>query len=210
MLATRMRYGILAARVLSYLQTTTSTSNASQYTFSGVGTGTAVADRRNIVAAKARAGGGALTSITVGGDSATELLDAVNGEVVIGLYIILNAVGTSEDIIVTFSASHTAAAIDTWESTGLPSNTPVDSGTSTAASPTDTLTTVSGGFVVAAVGNSHASTAVSWAGVTERDDQVVTENLGTSSGDATTTGSNLAITATITNSNDPVGVFASF
>ncbi len=208
MLATRMRMGGPAPKVLAFETSVGSSANASTYTFTAVDVGPAAADRRNIIAAHAQNGTAGITNVTVGGDAWTEIQDAFNVSCVMGLGIVLNPVGTAEDIVVTFAASHTSASIGVWSSTGLNTDTPVDSGFSTATAPTDTLTTVAGGFAIGAITNQLGG-PVSWAGVTERYDALVDTHVQ-SAGDAVTDGTNLTITATITGASRQVGVFASF
>ena len=213
MLAQRCLVGSAAtAKVLAYLQTTTTTTDATTVTFSGVNVGTASASRRNIIATKAAGVATAsVSSMTVDGDAATELLDvlASGGDTVAAMHIITNISGTSEDVVIVFAGLSSRTAIDTWEATGLVSNTPIDSGTSTATAPTDTLNVVNGGFVVAAAANNSGS-ATAWTNVTERNDQTIEGAILLSCGDAVTVSGTLAITATFTGGSLPVGVFASF
>ena len=212
MLAQRCLVGAAAtSKVLAYVGETNSDTNATVYTFSAHAVGTASAGRRNIVAAHAQNGTGGVASMTIGGDSATELVDAINVSCVAALYIMLNTAGTSEDIVVTFDQAHTTAAVGVWESTGLADNTALDTDSSTAAAPAATLTTTPGGFVVAATSNQiGSSSAWSGTGVTERYDDQTGDTGDWSGADAVTTGNSLAITNTITSNNRQVGVFASF
>jgi len=212
MLATRMRTAAgQAPKVLTFETSVGSATNASAYTFTSVAVGTVTADRRNIIAVHAQNGTAGTTNVTVGGASWTEIQDGFNVSCIAAIGIIQNPAGTAEDVVATFAASHNSAGIGVWATTGLTTNTPVDSGSSTAAAPTDTLTTVAGGFAVAATTVQVGSTGSTWSGtgVTERYDETV-DTHDQSGADAETTTTSLAITDTIGSPSRQVGVFASF
>ena len=77
-----------------------------------------------------------VNSITIGGDSATEVVDegASIEQVDAALYIMANPAGTAEDIVVTMSEAITAAAICVWQVNNLNSETAVATAQDTYAS----------------------------------------------------------------------------
>lgn len=104
---------------ITFLQCAENDAAQTTYTFSAQNTGTASADRITYVGLVATDGNATYTinSVTVGGDTATEITD--NGGAGTGLnagiYAIANSAGTSEDVVVTYSEAITGAAICLWQ-----------------------------------------------------------------------------------------------
>lgn len=156
--------------VVTFTAATSSASNLTTYTFSGVAIGAAAADRYVIVAAHTDCGVASPTIVTVNGINAT-LLQANDG---VGIFMALVPTGTTATIVVTFSASCARAAIGVWSATGVSRVSPVSSskanGTSAAAA--TSVDASHGGAVIAA--STHAGgTGIVWTGGgTERYDAV--------------------------------------
>jgi len=191
---------------VSYITTDTQ-SGASPRTFSAVSLGTADASRRIIVAASAQIAGN-VTGVSVAGVAATSLVAVTEGGVEASLWIAHVPLGTSGDIVVTSSAA-IGLGIGVWGAYGLGSNVPIDSDSSVASPGTATLTTVGGGFAIAAIINSVNTSNTSWTNATERyDSQFGASYAGA---DASTSEGTLAITATYSDgSGDEAAVFATF
>lgn len=159
----------------SYINTYTSTTNATTYTFSSCSIGTASEDRYVVVLIMAEAGGTrTASSVTIGGVTAN--LDYNGSAVYPVLFAKLNVTtGTTADIVVTMSNSVNNMAISVYTLTGLTSSEPVES---LSAATTGTTATISnldvrkGGVVIA--GASSAGTGTyTLSGVTEQYDATV-------------------------------------
>lgn len=209
-----------AALEFSWLGETPDPANASTYTFSSESLGTADADRYIIVGVVARKAGStdcSITSMTIGGVSATELLDQGNTDAncdVGGLYIANVPTGTTGDVVVTFPATMVRAAISLWRAVDIATPTvPTDSAASTAADPTYDIDVTDPGFAVAMC-ISNSNTTATAVGYTERFDGTVESFITYTGGDYETTGSdvtNRTLTCDYASSGStPVGVFASW
>lgn len=160
----------------TFLQCVSSTSDLTTYTFAAQNTGTASADRYTVVGVFGT--DGAITfgvsTVTVGGDSATEIIDEDGtGLVDTAIYIVANTAGTSEDVVVTFSEAITEAGVCLWQVNNISSSTAVssttDDDTSAGAVILDHNTNANG--VSMAVCNTQGTgNATAWTGLTERAD----------------------------------------
>lgn len=207
---------------LSFLQGNTSATDLTTYTFSGENLGTAAGDRYIIVGVAARAGatGRSISSITVGGVSATISIqgtqDGAAACCVGALAIAAVPTGTTGDVVVTFSGGMLRCAIQLYRATGLSSATPsdTDSDVSGAANPTVNLDVPAGGFAIGSgVSGSSSGGPVTWTGLTEDyDAQIGGEASWSTSASQTFVAAQtgLAITITMGTKTDPVGVFASW
>lgn len=179
------------AASITFLQCTQDTSDLTTYTFSSQNTGTASADRHTIVtiAAEDSATNFTISTVTVGGDSATELYSTLATQSVeSGIFGLLNTSGTSEDIVVTFSEAVTSANICVYQVNNLNSLTPVDTSndateeTCSSAGGNTVCDLVidaqDGGILVGVLGKSaNGSSAVTWnAGLTEDSEQGASES----------------------------------
>ena len=179
-------------RSLTYIGTTTDTTNTNAYTFSGASIGAASGDRRVIVLVL---GEGStvttLSSASIGGVSADIVVQGSNGQCTAAIIIAAVPTGTTGDIVCTFSNTKAHCNIGVYRTIGLPANTATDTGASTADPATDTLTTTVGGFALALAG-STTPTSLTWTNITEDYDETL-EAAGCASGASiATTGANIS------------------
>lgn len=156
---------------LTFLQGTTSTADTNSYTFSSQNLGTASSDRYIIVGAVARKAGASATisSITIGGVSATivkQQTNTITNTNVSGLAIAAVPTGTTGNIVVTFSATMLRCAISAYAVTELDSATPYDDASSTSADPSVSLDIPTDGFAIG-MGLTAAASTATWTGLTE-------------------------------------------
>jgi hypothetical protein len=176
-----------AAATVTYVGQTTSAADLSSYTFASTAIGVADADRTVVVSVASRKAGATttITGVTVGGVSATELVQQANtitNTCVVGLYAIDVAAGTTATIVVTFGASMVRCGIGVYRCTGI-STTPNDSGGTTTNGATVALDVTSGGAIIG-VGTTATSTTYTWSGITETFEEAVGAELQTHSGAA--------------------------
>lgn len=148
----------------TYQASANSGTNGTSYTASAIAFGTASADRYIVVAASTE-DGGAITSATIGGISATILVQRTSGSVTAALLIALVPTGTTGDVVVNFTGTSDHHGVAVWSVTGMPSATPLDTDSNTTGSGL-TLTSQVGGLVFAATAYSDAATTT-WSGATE-------------------------------------------
>lgn len=170
------------AATITFTDNAVDTAGGSTITWTGRAIGTATATRQVIVTLISynisAASNGA--SMTVGGISATKLID-VGGAVADNLYaavFIANVpTGTTATIVASFTTTPSRAGIGVYAADNLVSTTPTNTYTSTGtANPFSQSVNISaGGFGVAVSSKSDNSTAgtYTWAGLTERYDQTI-------------------------------------
>lgn len=125
---------------VTFCENRQSATDASSYTFSAVSLGTAATGRRIVVGVSGSKGGTvSVSSVTVGGNSATQLCtDEGSGGGAnqrTALYIITVDSGTSADIVVTYSGTCARSGIGVWAVYDLQSSTPVATATSQVVDP---------------------------------------------------------------------------
>lgn len=154
---------------LTFLQCATDPTDTNTYTFSAQNTGTESSNRTTIIGVAGRDSATVfdVSSVTVGGDAATERVDqGGSNNLNAAIYVISNTVGTSEDVV----ESIIGAAICLWDAKALNATTAVD----TAADSGDELildvNTSLNGIVVAIGGGSDAGDTIDWTGLTEQAD----------------------------------------
>ena len=201
----------------AFLQYTEDTANQSTYTYSSENLGVAAADRYIIVAVNSRRGGNPadVTSVTIGGVSATIVVEQANSDAnsdVSALAIANVPTGTTGDVVVVYTATMARASIGVYRATGIDSATPYDSGSSTAADPTFDIDCEAGGFVIGTA-CSNSNTTTTWSGITEDwDDEMETYLTHTGASDEFVSAqTNLTCTANFGSAGStPCGVFASW
>lgn len=205
------------AATITYLQLTKDATDLSTYTFSSVNFSTASTDRRIIVAISGRtqdgtSSGNVISSVTIGGVSATIAVQAQNSGNVQGIAIALVPTGTSGDVVVVFSETMTNADIATYRTTGIGSNVATSIGTSTANPLTANINVVAGGVALALAKSDDGATTATWAGLTERYDEgdANTNDISGASDAFATTQTGLTVSCTWVSSVRPVYVVASF
>jgi hypothetical protein len=205
--------------VLTYLGNYDSENPAQDpVTYTGVDFGTEAADRYIIVALGTRNDSRTFTGVTIGGISATIIIQQQSGNSTAGIAIAAVPTGTSGDVVVNLSGTADSHYLGVWSATGLASATPVDSAGvsgngSDAGLNTFNLNTDANGFAIltncnAAGGNGPEDPGAVSANLTLRYDGVTTTPLHTIGGaagadgltDGTTT--SFGINVGDTNNND--------
>lgn len=162
---------------ITFLQCAADVTNLTTYTFATQNTGTASSDRYTLVGVTGEDDATAFTvsTVTVGGDSATELTEDAGAGVSINsaMYLVANTAGTSEEIVVTFSEAITAAAICLWQVNNLTSGTAHDVASDTAAgggAASLAMDFNALGVGAAICGNTGDTNTFTWTGMTESSD----------------------------------------
>lgn len=172
MLAQKLMDGLIAT--YAYCSSTSTNSAATTYTFSSLSLGTAATSRKIMVfAAGANNASLSISSVTVAGVSASELLSGSFGASPItgGVWIADVPTGTTGDVVVTWSASQDQCGVGVYALYNVSSSTPYDtdsfSGGATSGA-TSVTVNYSGGFFLGFVANQNNSvTGYSWTNVTE-------------------------------------------
>lgn len=204
------------AATITFLQTNGSATNLTTYTFTAENLGAASSDRKIIVAITGRSSDGAarsISTVTIGGVSASIAVQQSTNGNESGIAIASVPTGTSGDIVIVFSNTMGNCDIGTFSTTGVSSDTPTDSGASTANPGTYDLDVTAGGVAVAISSvDIESANMNTWAGLTERwDAQQSSSNNWSGASDAfATTQTNLTVSATRTSSSRPTFVVASF
>lgn len=200
----------------TFLQGANSTSGLTTYTFSSQNLGAADAARqiRVDIFARALSGNTTIDAVTVGGISATAVVQQFNASSasnVVGQFIVNVPTGTTGDVVVTFSGAQLRAAIALSSSTDL-NPTPTATYQSTDDPPTASVNVVAGGDC-AGCAVTGAGATWSWTGITEVYDQQIGATACTpTSAHSTfgTTQTGLTVTASPTASTARVGVFSAW
>lgn len=163
-------------------------SGATTYTYTGKAIGTASAYRHIIVAiaANTNVASRTISSVTVGGISATAAVSAESTNTVftrVAVYIAAVPTGTTADIVVTYSAAQLRSAIGVYAAYNLLSTTPTSTGTSSSdVDPMTASLTVNAGGVAVGVAMNYYSTAqtdYAWTNMTKDNDIVNNTFVGT-------------------------------
>lgn len=197
----------------SYLQSAGDTANGSSYTFSSQNLGTADAARYIIVGIGARWGAAptSVTSVTVGGVSATEVVQLGPAGNVAAIYIAAVPTGTTGDVVVTLSDTMLRCVIHLYRVVNIASATASDTDSNAAATPTMSIDVPAGGFAVGVCMGGTTGSFV-WSGLTEDDDrQVEAATFGAASDEFVSAQTGLAVSVTVTGATtDPLAVVASW
>ncbi len=187
---------------LTYLQSAGDDANLTTYTFASQNFGDEAADRYIIVALMP-VGAASITSVTIGGVSATIIGQVANGANVAGLAIALVPTGTSGSVVMTLSDAGTRAGISCYSVTGLSDPTPTDTNTSTADPSVLNLDVPDGGFIVACSMVAATAQTATWVGATKDSNFALqgASQLSSASIDGLETETNRAITATWSGGN---------
>lgn len=173
--------GGAATPSVTFLQCTSDDTDQTTYTFSSQNTGTASADRITIVGIVTEAGGSrSVSTVTVGGDSATEWVDFGNMSTNTGLllvnaaiYSLANTADTSESVVVTASSGATSATICLWQANNINATASywaAQGGLSGTVAPVNHFTKGESGISVGVCVNVGTVNSSTWAGLTERAD----------------------------------------
>jgi hypothetical protein len=182
------------AKVLTYRESRAGTSNVTAYTETSVDFGAADPGRYVVVAVTSE-DGGAIVSGTIGGVSATILVQVASAPVSIALLLAAVPTGATGTVTVNFTSTSDHHSIDVWSLSGIDSPTPIDTD-STTASGGLTLTSVGQGVVVACIISNDGVTHT-WTGATEVSDQSLGGGqAASSSASGTTTSASTVVTPT--------------
>jgi hypothetical protein len=160
--------GIGAAKptAVAYQAFAGSSIEASSFTFSSQAFGTASSDRVIIVVVTLNhTSTRTISAVTIGGQSATILVQQASGDLTCGIVAASVPTGTTGSVVVTPSASCDACGVAIFSSTGLAGPVAVDTDSNTDLSAL-TLNMDPGGFVIAACVNQNDRTTT-WSGATE-------------------------------------------
>jgi len=155
---------------LTYQDYQGSGSNASSYTFSGMGIGTADADRKVLACIGGFGSSGATpTSVTIGGVSATQVAVSATSRATAVVFEASVPTGTTGDVVANYSATQTRVACATYSAIDLdmtPFDTDTDTQTSGGADLVGTVTKSDGGYVLGVCWATFASD-ITWINLTE-------------------------------------------
>lgn len=175
-------------------------------TFTGLSFGTAAADRL-IVAAISHNGSTHVSAVTIGGISATLVVEEVGGSARVALWVAAVPTGTSGNVVV---SGHTGGfpcgmAISTYAIYGAPSATASSIGTDNATIFDVTLTSLLNAVGIAVYSCVINTATMTWVGFTEQVDAIrvlaVTTDLHYSSAMGANLSANPTVTATPSASN---------
>jgi hypothetical protein len=151
-----------------------------------------------------RSGSISVSSVTVGGNTATERIEASDGSgTTTALYTVTSPGGTTADIVVTYNTTPRTAAVSVWQVVGL--NSAVPTGTASAINEDplsdSTIDIEANGVVIVAATADGGTSATPTAGYTERYDESPANGFVTGGdGIATTVETNRTVTVTIASS----------
>lgn len=198
----------------SFTANTSSTSASTTYNFASQSLGAAAADRYIVVGTTSQSGTNiAVSSLSVGGISATPLLSIVQINNTIELWIAAVPTGTSATVSVTWASTRSRCAIVVWRLVGLVSPTAYDTAQefSFGASAGDGALDIPAGGVALGMASDSGTGGRNWtwAGLTESVD--LTFGSGRSytgaTGNFASAQSGLAVSATPSGSTTS-GIFA--
>lgn len=203
--------------VMNYIGNNADTSvAASSKTFSAESIGAAATDRVVVLAIALRftAGSGTISSVTIGGVTATQAVFALNSTNSASIYYAKVSSGTTADIVISTSVNINYVGVGIYTYTGgnsIPAVT--DTVTDTTASFSTTMSVAEGGVIIAAAATLNGTTSrFTFSGVSEdfeatygsSNEQYGAGHLEYASASTPTVGNVVA------NSNLPVTSFASF
>ena len=164
----------------SYVGATDNTSNLTTYTFTDHAIGDASSDRIVVVAvAAAGSAGQGVSSMTIGGVSATESVERVNGdaETTCALYYLAVSSGTTATIVVTLARGALECGIAVWAVTGS-SPVPTDTGSNywtNATNPSTSydITIPALGICLSTACSKNGTASYTWTNVNENFDTLI-------------------------------------
>lgn len=194
---------------LTYVTNVTDSTDQTTYTFASTSIGTASSDRVVVVVIGSRANAArSISSVTVGGNSATAIATANNsggGAEIAAIYAVAVPSGTTASIVVTFSAAMLRIAVGVYTLTGT-GGAVTAYGTATqtpsGSSPTDSTIDcpANGGILAVNFSNSSATSSTTWTGLTERFDvnpETSSSGVSSASDNFASAQTNLTVTATV-------------
>ena len=171
-------------------------SSATAYTFSGVALGAAASDRIIVVGGFSTNAVHTVSSVTIGGVSAAQVVAATNsGGEQCALWQAAVPTGTTGNIVWTWSGSEVGMGIGVWRIVGATATAHASSGVTGASPLSSTLNIPANGVAIAYSGAASSNRTATWTGLTEGFDANGVED-GVNSGNHT--GASDAFTTTQT------------
>jgi len=168
------------------------------FTFSSVSFSTAAADRRVVMALWEQGGAVGISSVTIGGVSASQLVGSGGTtNPLVSLWIAAVPTGTSGNVVVQFGGGTANCAIAVWAVYGIGSNTAFATATTSAAEnpASESLSVPSNGVAIAASRLVTNTTAFTWSGLTEDFDALLEVGRYSGASDAFASAATPTITA---------------
>jgi hypothetical protein len=163
--------GNLGPPVMAFQAHTTNAGASASYSFTSQAIGAEDNSRCVVVAVIGRAGGALdVSSVTVGGISATLARAGGGVELPVELWIARVPTGTTATIDVTFTGTSNFCAIGVWSVTNIDSLTPTDTAASSIGS---ILIDVEAVGIIVAVSSSLNGATSTWTNATERYDAAI-------------------------------------
>ena len=166
-----------SAVTITFVEQAKTDSSSTTYTFSGATLGGSAGDHLIIgtTGRQTTAGTNDITSVTVDGNTAVELVDSPgsNGTQHTGLWIAEGKGNSTGDIVVVFASACNAAAYAVWRATNVGTVGAYDSASEEASGgtdPSETITIPAGGALIAYADTNGSSKSFSWTNATERFD----------------------------------------
>lgn len=187
-------------------------SSTSSYTFSGQAFG-AAEDNRYIVVALSWIIANTISSVTIGGVTATILVEATTTGRGCALCIALVPTGTSGDIVLNLSGGSSGATCAVYKVTGIQSAAAASTASSAASAPTASLNiAANGGLIAVAQAQNFSAPTASWTNATEDCENTYSTVQTRTTASATNENevSGLDVTATFSGTLVSLGVFATF
>lgn len=159
----------LAAATVSNTSTGNSGSNLTAYTFSGLAIGAAITGRKVVVIASGFVSSDTINSVTVGGVSATTVLEQAVADGFLEMWQVEmpTSGGTTGDVVVTFSAGVCNCAVGVYAIFGA-AFAAHDTGSDTTDTLSDTLNIPVGGVAIGGAFSANgASASFVWTNLTE-------------------------------------------
>lgn len=161
----------------TYNNSYSSTENAASYTFSAAALGVAAPTRFVVIATARMAADTATTlnTVTIGGVDASVLF-ATNSTNTNAFWGAVVPTGTAGDIVLSFSATQTRAAISVYSLYELNSSTPFTTATQSLANPSSVnLGTIQSKDIILARCVTTVSTSTTWSGGVAEDSDFIVE-----------------------------------
>lgn len=192
---------------ISYRTNTSDSVDRSVYTFPGLDIGTAGTNRHVVVGVVSSGTSPSISGITIGGASATAMIEQAETNLKIGLWIAQVSSGATGDVVVTHTGTMLRCGVIVWAVYDLLSATPTATASDSAPPLSQSLTISAGGVGIGlADGYQNGSTASwTWTGLTEDADTDFSEgaNHDAMSGAslASSAGTTITVTASKTGSD---------
>lgn len=194
-------------------------SGADPSTFTSVNVGTADASRTTILSITADDGTTtdfSFIGVTIGGDSATEIVDTANASSrqQSAIYAMDNPAGTSENVVIDFSEAVADVTLCVYAAYNLTSSSAISSNSGFDTSGgllTLSVNTQDKGIAVGICGADAGSASVAWVGLTEETDSTGTGHFYSSAWLSNTTDATpLTVSCDYAGTGDIAGAAASF